>query len=51
MHKGDITRILKTWNLWDKEIDYGIMRCVEYYDGQNISAIRKMLKVRLKLKI
>lgn len=26
MHKGDITRILKTWNLWDKEIDYGIMR-------------------------
>ena len=26
MHKGDVTRILKTWNLWDKEIDYGIMR-------------------------
>ena len=26
MHKDDITKILKTWNLWDHEIDYGIMR-------------------------
>ena len=26
MHKVDITRILKTWNLWDQEIEYGITR-------------------------